>query len=857
MKIDKDREVKLHFIEEASNHLNTIEIVLLEPQVNIHNINNAMRAAHSIKGGAAMVGYDALSQYAHQLEDAFKVLKTNKQNINLDEIQPFLLASVDDLRRILSYYSNDFNGNGHLSQNESIENIVKNINNRLNQLHEILGDANPEDAATILATEEQSQELIPLIFQTQVEEYLQQLELLIQRKSDALREELVTMAGELGGLGYMLQLESFTQLCESVITAISSAQTDREVLEISNSALQAWRQSQISILEPPPVNSQIVPTSPVPPTCVIPSTSSGSLIRVGTQQLEFSNDLSNELNILCQSLKFKLESLNQLFDNLKLQGNNIDLGYRNIYLNATNKIHLKPLQKNITQLQHIIATVNFKLADLDKTSSTLNRTAQNLQHSLTQILMRPLTDILERFPRALHDLSLEYNKPVQLKITGGETLVERNILDTLQEPLLHILRNAFDHGIEDRKTRINLGKPEQGLIDINITTTQNHIVIVVSDDGYGISVDKVRKHAEALGFDRTLLAQANDDELLSLIFESGFSTSNEVTTLSGRGVGMDVVRSNLHHIGADVKVSTQVGKGTQFTLTIPFNVLISQVLFIESCSMLLACPASSTREVLFLTQENILLEAGQQYFRYQNINIPLVDLAKYMHFNHKPSFQHHQNILTKTNTKTPSALILDCKDQTVAIKLDHCYGEQETVIRQVEGNIPLPTGFSNCTITSNGQIVPIINWDNLLSTFSIPVPKHTTKNGAFKQLLNQNESRTILVVDDSTNIRNLLSLTLEKAGYQVEEASDGLQGLEKLKTGLLFKAVICDIDMPNLDGLGFLARVKAQPQFKNIPIILLTSHTANKYRQLAFQLGAKAYLCKPYNEYELLEVLNE
>lgn len=224
----------------------------------------------------------------------------------------------------------------------------------------------------------------------------------------------------------------------------------------------------------------------------------------------------------------------------------------------------------------------------------------------------------------------------------------------------------------------------------------------------------------------------------------------------------------------------------------------------------------------------------------------------------------------KTTKLAPNVLIVDYKNQAIAIQFNKCWSE-EAVIRQVEGNISLPTGFSNCTIIGSGQVVPIVNWDKLLSSFNdlkqnifhcvsqrtLEPIQSNIKNNTTKNDRTKNDNKTILVVDDSTSIRVSLARTLEKAGYQVEEASDGLKGIEKIKSGVLIKAVICDIDMPKLSGFGFLARVKAQPTFKHIPIILLTSHTGDKYRHLAFKFGAKAFLHKPYNEYELLKVLNE
>lgn len=517
---------------------------------------------------------------------------------------------------------------------------------------------------------------------------------------------------------------------------------------------------------------------------------------------EAINDLTSELTIQRQSLKLKLENLDELVGNLKQCASNIDLEYRdsNTINKTSNKTPSKPLQPRIRKLQEIITDISFKLADLDQTNSTLNRTAQHLQHSLTQIVMRPFADIIAGLKYTLHDLSIEYNKPVQLQITGAEILVERSILDTLQEPLLRTLRNAFYHSIEDQQTRINLGKPEQGLIEINVTATQNNLVIVVSDDGAGIPV-----------------------------------TNNTV----------------------DVK-------STQY-ITIPFNILVSQLLFIEFNSMLLACPTSSVREVLFITEEQILLQEDQKYLNYQDINIPLISLGDYLHFNCN-RLGHHEHITATATDKAPTVLIVDYKNQAIAIQIDKCWSE-EAVIRQVEGNIPLPTGFSNCTIIGNGQVVPIVNWDELLSRFNnlnqnIPdsseqSSSQSLQSDTIKNDTTQNDSKTILVVEDSTNVRNLLAFTLQKAGYEVEEASDGLKGIEKLQAGSSIKAVICDVDMPKLNGFGFLVRVKAQRAFKHIPIIMLTSHAADKHRQIAFQLGAKAYLCKPYNEYELLKALNE
>lgn len=880
---NKELEIKFQFLEEAKDRLNTIEAVLLQiknnRQIDIQNINNAMRAAHSIKGGAAIMGFTILSEFSHKLEDLFKVLKTKPEVLEINhDWQSLLLSSVDGLRDILHFYLED--------NRFDIELISQKNNLLLAQLHDILGDAIPEDATTILAAEENLQDIIPLIFQTQVEECLQHLETVLEENQHHnLREELVEMTLELGGLGQMLQIEAFTQLCESVTSHLMLANTEIELQNVGKLALEAWRHCQTLILTnqfdnlPNSININNLEqtleknrehnsdkykhkftdslsesnqstssrsTFYDDNTIAITSSKTESIdntVRVPGKQLEVINDLSSELKIQRESLNLKLDSFNELIRHLN---HNIEFLSAEFHEVIKKQPQLKTLLAQITKLQETAANIHTNLLDTEQTNHSLNKTAQHLHNSLTQVLMRPLSDILERFPRALHDLSIEYNKPVELKIKGKDTLIERSILDALQEPLLHIVRNAFDHGIEDPVTRKTLGKPETGLIEITATHSQNHIIVTVRDDGRGIALDKIHHRAIEIGLDASLLAQASDDELVSLIFEPGFSTTEEVTTLSGRGVGMDVVRNNLNNLNGNVKVHTEEGKGTIFTLSVPFNVSVIRVLLIECNKMLLASPTSTISEIFLLREEQIFFIASQEYIHHNNNTLRLIRLSENLHFNSHDYKHPYKNKIAAINSAT--VLIVNYDNQDVAILVERCWGEQETAIRQVEGNIPLPTGFVNCTIIGDGHIIPIINWKELLTSIDTLLAVKTEADFI-------KTKSTILIIDDSINVRHFLEQTLEKAGYQVEQANDGLEALEKLQAGLPVQAIICDLDMPRLDGFGFLARVTANIELKHIPVIILSSQTSERHRHLAMQLGAKAYFCKPYNEHELLQEL--
>ncbi|MEH2140335.1 hybrid sensor histidine kinase/response regulator [Nostoc sp.] len=1002
---DKELEIQMQFLEEATDYLNTLEGVLLEidtsNRIDLDKINAALRAAHSIKGGAGMMGFKSLSHLSHRLEDSFKVLKTKKSSLEIDtQLQSLLLSGVDWLRQIVELLAE-----GNVVEDAWLATFCYPV---FDELHDRLGDPTPEDASSMLSPED-GQDVIPLLFATEVEECLQRLEsLLADSQQPGLHEEIVIMAAELGGLGEMLQLAAFSKLCESVTQQLETASSDR-IPEIAQLALQAWRRSQALVLtnqldnlpteldfgsytqsqlllpsaEVAPqllpadtdiLDPEVVPTSVWQPENIRenwtndeafaqPSTgiaanftfvdaefaddvnainiteqnpifvrennlsdakysevkgeSNGVVkdreipensVRVPSKQLEQINDLFGELIVQRNGLNSQLERLRKLVRNLNqrvqvldrenqdlriaydkistqaatstsvgVQAENghqtqgIEREFDTLEMDRYNDLNLRSqeVMETIVQVQEVTTDVQLSVDDTDQIARKINKTSKQLQTKLNHIRMRPLSDLTERFPRALRDLNVEYGKNVQLKIEGGNTLIERSILETLNEPLMHLLRNAFDHGIEDSGTRRLLGKPEQGLIEITASHRSNRTLITIRDDGWGISLEKIRTRALAMGLDASLLANASDEELLSLIFEPGFTTSEQVTALSGRGVGMDVVRNNLKLIRGDVKVDTEPGVGTTFTLSVPFTLSVARVLLVEINKMLLAFPTDVISEIFLLQNERVFQMAGSEVLNWQGTMLPLIRLTPYLEFN---CLRYDTSELeTPAAINANSVLVVKGNNQPVAIQIDRCWGEQEVAIRQVEGNIPLPEGFSNCTILGDGRVVPLVNVNELL--YWIATNRRTPKGIQLPSarlktpflIFDENkisaasvkQKGTILIVDDSINVRRFLALTLEKGGYQVEQAKDGQDALEKLHSGLRVEAVICDIEMPRLDGYGFLGKVNSDVDTKNIPVAMLTSRSSNKHRQLAMQLGARAYFSKPYNEQELLQTLEE
>ncbi|AFZ26231.1 chemotaxis protein histidine kinase-like protein [Cylindrospermum stagnale PCC 7417] len=990
MSKDKELEIQMQFLEEATDYLNTLEGVLLEldtiNRIDLEKINAALRAAHSIKGGAGMMGFRVLSDLAHRLEDSFKVLKTRRNSLEIDtHLQSLLLSGVDWLRQIVELLAE-----GNVLEEAWLGTFCYPI---FDELRDRLGEPAPEDAATMLSSEE-GQDIIPLLFATEVESCLQRLEaVLADREQPGLQEEVAIMAAELGGLGEMLQLTAFTQLCESVTQHLEAANSDRaersvrsdRLTEISQLALQAWRRSQalvltnqrdslpteldFSNLANAPIShtqEQILPTEiisidetwlaeeiveiageinavdfPEPNPGFTPEISptdsrfsdAGSVpdslridthtntvvkdrenqentVRVPSKQLEQINDLFGELIIQRNGLNSQLEKLRKLIRSLSQRVQTLDRENQELrtlynkiattsvissrlpspgdtavnHETTANESRFATLENNryhelnllsqevietIVQVEELTTDIQLSVDDTDQIARKLNKTSKQLQRKLTQVRMRPFSDLVERFPRAIRDLNVEYCKNVQLNIEGGNTLIERSIIEALSEPLMHLLRNAFDHGIEDAATRHSQGKPEQGLIEIKATHHSNRAIISMRDDGQGISLEKIRTRALTMGLDASLLAGASKEELLSLIFEPGFTTNDQVTALSGRGVGMDVVRNNLKLLRGNVTVDTEAGIGTTFTLSVPFTLSVARVLLVESNRMLLAFPTDVVAEIFLLSNEQILLMAGNEFLKWQDTKLPLIRLGRYFEFNcHR---YDSPELETPPAINASSVLIVKGDNQLVAVQVDRCWGEQEVAIRKVEGNIPLPNGFSNCTILGDGRVVALVNTNELLSW--ITTNQYTPRNNQLPSarlqtafLIPQNDKPpvtpvkqkgTILIVDDSINVRRYLALTLEKGGYEVEQAKDGQDAWEKLQSGLKIQAVICDIEMPRLDGYSFLDRVKSDVNMKNIPVAMLTSRSSNKHRQMAMQLGAGAYFSKPYNEQELLRTVEE
>jgi two-component system, chemotaxis family, sensor histidine kinase and response regulator PixL len=610
------------------------------------------------------------------------------------------------------------------------------------------------------------------------------------------------------------------------------------------------------------------------------SNSEANSVRIPAKRLDELDDLCGDLTIERNGLALYLERLHNLVSGLNNRVRNLEqfnLRLRSAYdqkatqapmlgeqpssteenfdvleMDRYSELHLvwQEVMESIVQIQEVTSDIDLTVRNADDTAAELNRTAKQLQSNVMYSRMRPLTDVVGRFPRAIRDLAKQFGKPATLKIQGGSTLIDRTVLGILGDPLMHLLRNAFDHGLEDTETRIARGKPAQGTIEIKAFYRGNETFIIVSDDGGGINLDKIREKAIRMGLDQAQLNNASPKDLLDLIFEPGFSTAEQVTELSGRGVGMDVVRTNLQQVRGKITVNTQPGLGTTFTLSVPVTLSVGRVLLVESQNVMLAFPVDAIEQMTLLEEDD---DKNTDIFQWENYAVPKLALKEWLSFRGPVRKIETDDTAMMAN---PAMLILSQGNDLIGVPIERCWGEREVTIRQAEGPIPMPPGFSGCTILGTGQVVPLVSIPGLFTWIAQQKQAPTKANQPTSSPV-QNEQKSILVIDDSINVRRFLAMTLEKAGYRVAQAKDGQDAIEQLTSGLVVNAVICDIEMPRLDGFGFLAQVKANPALEHIPITMLTSRSGDKHRQLALRLGASEYFSKPFKEQELLQALKQ
>ncbi|MGB5972785.1 MAG: hybrid sensor histidine kinase/response regulator, partial [Nodosilinea sp.] len=521
--------------------------------------------------------------------------------------------------------------------------------------------------------------------------------------------------------------------------------------------------------------------------------------------------------------------------------------------------YTQTLLEEMVQLEEAAADITLFNRQTDQLLGQHRKMLSQVRDDLMYARMVALGQVLNRFPRVLRDLAHTYGKPAELTLDGKALLVDKAVLEKLYDPLLHLLRNGFDHGLESVDERRQQGKPDVGQIAIRAEYRGRQIEIEVSDDGRGLDLERVRQRLTNLNW--LSAAEANTlttDQLHRYIFEPGFSTVEQVSDLSGRGVGLDVVQNQIQQLKGTVTVQSAPGEGTRFTLSLPMTLSIVNLLicFVEATP--LAFLSDSITEILVPQTHQLKQELGQTWLTWRDQQVPVYGLGGLLPYRclrpEMPLSQLLAVVPSPADWEAP-VLVLAQGDRFFALQVDRLVTEQESVIKPFGTALSPPVYAYGCTVLGDGSVIPVIDGQvflgNLLSRSpsaeSLATPRVTAPPQAVLS-----PATTVLVVDDAVTSRRTLALSLERAGYRVLQARDGQEGLEQLEQNSAVALVVCDIEMPNMNGFEFLTARRQSPALAKIPTLMLTSRSNDKHRWLAMQLGATDYFSKPYLEQEFL-----
>jgi len=479
------------------------------------------------------------------------------------------------------------------------------------------------------------------------------------------------------------------------------------------------------------------------------------------------------------------------------------------------------------KLKELKSALKLSVAKFDENIFNLNSICNALQTEILEVRLLPLSIIFDAFPRLVRDLCEEYGKEIDLIVKGGQTQLDKKMIEKIKDTLVHIVRNAIDHGIES-KGKIALSAKQDG----------GQVLIEVEDDGAGIDPVKIKEMLLDKGLINSQQAQElTDEQLINWVFAPGFSTSKIITDISGRGVGLDAVKKNIGDLKGGVEVSSKLGAGTKFSLTLPLTLIISRALLFKVAEQTFALPSSSVIQTLLIKSKSIKRIEGKEVVQIAGKTVPLIRLAKVLQLEEREESPEAVLVFVVEHTK-----------QRFAFVVDRFFGEQEIIVKNLGSHLKKVRNFGGATIIQN-SVVPILYIPDIIedSVGSKPSREIIVKGPGKKP--------HILIVEDSLTTREVEKNILESAGYKVEIASDGLEAIEKIRQQE-FALIVTDVQMPRMNGFELTEKLKKDDKYKKIPIVIVTTLATDADKKKGIEVGADAYITKSsFNQDNLIDTV--
>jgi chemosensory pili system protein ChpA (sensor histidine kinase/response regulator) len=829
-------EILEFFVPEAEEHLQIVTdcLLSLETNPNAEQINRLLRAMHTIKGSAAQVGLHRIAHVAHRAEDLIGRLRNGELQPSA-EIIDICLDAVDTLKKFL-YRQWD----SETAMQASVQTLFSRITRLAPQ--EAVATSEAEAAAAESVAPPHREEPAVREPAASAVHHEAAAPAVHEPAADAATQEPVEAAKAVKAEAHdLLAAKEPAAMPQSKSVRIALERLDRMMNAVGELVINRTRMlGRVAELER------------------LADVLNFSKARMTDKVSEFQEKHEfgriHALPARREShqefpLRGGYSSYSHSFDHALAEFSELEMDRYddfNILSRSLTEISAD-ITEVLTQLDGFVRRVD---ADIDE----FTKLAHRLQDEITQARMVPIGNLYTRLSRTVRDAAKAANKKVELTLAGAETELDNNIIQQISDPLIHLVRNAVAHGIEREGERYDLGKSDTGSVAVRAYHRGNHIYIEVEDDGRGLDYDKIRKTAIENGLvSADAAAELGERDLLDFIFHPGFSTAPRKTELAGRGVGLDVVRSNLAQLNGEIEVETEKGHGCRFTLKVPLTLIISQALFVRCGTHMFALPLAFVEEIRRLRAADIEEVGGKLLTKVRDIVTEIVRLDSALGLDPIEPINNYYRLV-----------IVNVAGRQVGVVVEDVVRKDEIVIKSLGEYLRNLKMFPGATIAPDGSLILLIDVNRLVAGEAIERrPLMTSANAARifapgaeavahgsippEAIDVVEEEKVVVLVDDSISVRKFVGRMLEKAGYRVKLASDGLEALE-IVSQTRCDLVVTDLEMPRTNGYELLSHLRQNPETRGIPVMVVTSRAGAKHRDRAMKEGAGAFMTKPVQE---------
>ncbi len=784
--MDELMELLDDFLVEAFEMIEELDQDLIELENNpddLELLNKIFRVAHTIKGSGSFLNFDKLTHLTHHMEAVLDKARKGELKIT-PEIMDVILESVDAMKAILEYIRDHGNDS---SPDVEIDSIVKKLDAIVN------GEFGKSEENKEESKEEQKSGI--------------NLDEISLDNVDELDLE-------------SLPPEEVDKILEKLVLEVNKEDNQKDDKENKQESKQEDKNKEDKQEDKQEKKDAVVASENKPAT----TSKTTAVEKKDAQSLAKKHSITVKEQTIRVDVK-RLDQLMNLIGELVLAKNRLIKIYNDVEERYEG-------EKFLEELNQVVSSISIVTTDL--------------QIAVMKIRMLPIGKVFNKFPRLVRDLARELGKKVRLIIEGEDTELDKSIIEEIGDPLVHMIRNAIDHGIEPPEERRRLGKPEEGTIWLRAYNEGNMIVIEIKDDGRGMDPEKLKQKAIEKGIITPQEAEnMSDKEAFMLIFKPGFSTAEKVTNVSGRGVGMDVVKTNIEKLNGIIEVESVPGKGTTFKLKIPLTLAIIQALLVASQEDLFAVPLSNVIETVRIVEEDIYTIEGKSVLKLRDEVLPLVNMADIFEI---------EKILEPE--KYLYVVILGLGATKIGLIVDRFIGQEEIVIKSLGEFLKGLPGIAGATIRGDGRVTLIVD---VASLMKLAKDTHNKKlvTDSLKEVKKKKEKPSdyvVMIVDDSAMDRKIMRQALEPLGVQIIEAKDGVEALNLLKQNDV-DAMLIDIEMPRMDGYTLAQEIRKYNKYRKLPLIAVTSRATKSDRVRGVEVGMNEYITKPYTQEYLQNVV--